>query len=126
MMLRGVTAGRALADNTLLVDIGGGSTELVLRSNGDALPSTSLDVGCVRITERFLASDPPTRSELASAAASSARSFPATKRSVIGVAGTVTTLATLDLGTPSTTPSGRTDTASRSRRSSASSGVLPR
>ncbi|HLG07251.1 MAG TPA: Ppx/GppA phosphatase family protein [Gaiellaceae bacterium] len=99
MMVRGVTAGRPLLDGTLLVDIGGGSTELVLCSNGSVGASTSLDVGCVRVTERFLASDPPSRPELAAAAAYVRALLPALEaQRAIGVAGTVTTLATLDLG----------------------------
>lgn len=99
MMVRGVTAGRPLLDGTLLVDIGGGSTELVLSSNGGVGASTSLDVGCVRVTERFLASDPPSRPELAAAAAYVRALLPALEaQRAIGVAGTVTTLATLDLG----------------------------
>ena len=98
MTLRGVTAGRTLAAGTLLVDIGGGSTELVLSSNGTPPASTSLDVGCVRITERFLASDPPTKAELEAAAAFVRSILPGYRaRGAIGVAGTVTTLAMLDL-----------------------------
>jgi exopolyphosphatase/guanosine-5'-triphosphate,3'-diphosphate pyrophosphatase len=100
MMLRGVAAGRAAPlDETLLVDIGGGSTELVLSQNGRTPEAVSLDVGCVRVTERFLPSDPPTPDELA-AAASYVRSILPVRpaRAAIGVAGTVTTLATLDLG----------------------------
>lgn len=99
MMVRGVTAGRRLADDTLLVDIGGGSTELVLSSNGSPAAATSLNVGCVRITERFLGTDPPTRAELDAAAAFVRSILPGYEAvSAIGVAGTVTTLATLDLG----------------------------
>ena len=99
MMYRGVTAGRPPLDDTLLVDIGGGSTELVLGTNGGPVSSTSLDVGCVRVTERFLPSDPPTPTELAAAAAHvRALLPPLDARAAIGVAGTVTTLATLDLG----------------------------
>src|SRR5438034_4486727 len=45
---RGVTAGRPLEPGTLIVDIGGGSTELILSDQ-----HVSLDVGCVRLTERF-------------------------------------------------------------------------
>ena len=100
MMLRGVTAGRPPVQDMLIVDIGGGSTELVVTSSGAApAASTSLDVGCVRLTERFLKSDPPTRPELAGAGAY-VRSLlpPYEARSAIGVAGTVTTLATLALG----------------------------
>jgi exopolyphosphatase / guanosine-5'-triphosphate,3'-diphosphate pyrophosphatase len=59
----------------------------------------SLDIGCVRVTERFLASDPPNARELAEASGY-VRSLlpPHEPRAAIGVAGTVTTLATLDLG----------------------------
>jgi exopolyphosphatase/guanosine-5'-triphosphate,3'-diphosphate pyrophosphatase len=99
LMLRGVGAGRQLAEGTLLVDIGGGSTELVLAGASGPAASTSLDVGCVRLTERFLASDPPTTAELGEAAAYVRSLLPALDaRAAIGVAGTVTTLATLDLG----------------------------
>jgi exopolyphosphatase/guanosine-5'-triphosphate,3'-diphosphate pyrophosphatase len=97
LMLRGVSAGRGPLDGTLIVDIGGGSTELVLSANGAGAAAVSLDVGCVRLTERFLGSDPPTKPELAAAAAY-VRSLlpPLDPQAAIGVAGTVTTLATLD------------------------------
>ena len=69
------------------------------RDGGDVASSTSLDVGCVRITERFLGSDPPSRPELAAAGAYVRSLLPELEAaSAIGVAGTVTTLATLDLG----------------------------
>ncbi|HWQ23221.1 MAG TPA: Ppx/GppA phosphatase family protein [Gaiellaceae bacterium] len=99
LTLRGVAAGRPSVEGTLIVDIGGGSTELVLGGADGPAASSSVDVGCVRVTERFLASDPPSREELAAAAAY-VRSLlpPLEARSAIGVAGTVTTLATLDLG----------------------------
>jgi exopolyphosphatase/guanosine-5'-triphosphate,3'-diphosphate pyrophosphatase len=99
MMIRGVTAGRPALDGALVVDIGGGSTELVLTSDGAVASATSLDVGCVRITERFLGSDPPSQPELAAAGAY-VRSLlpPLDAAHAIGVAGTITTLATLDLG----------------------------
>ena len=91
--------GRPALEDTLLVDIGGGSTELVLCSSGEVVSSTSIDVGCVRLTERFLGSDPPTPPELAAAAAYVRALLPTLEpTSAIGVAGTVTTLATLDLG----------------------------
>lgn len=98
-MLRGVTTGRPPLDDVLVVDIGGGSTELVLARAGEVAFATSLDVGCVRITERFLASDPPTRPELAAAGTYVRSLLPELETTrAIGVAGTVTTLATLDLG----------------------------
>jgi exopolyphosphatase/guanosine-5'-triphosphate,3'-diphosphate pyrophosphatase len=99
LMVRGVAAGRTALDDVLVVDIGGGSTELVHVVDGAVAAATSLDVGCVRITERFLASDPPTRPELAAAGAYVRSLLPDLEvRGAIGVAGTVTTLATLDLG----------------------------
>ena len=99
LMLRGVAAGRTVPPGTLLVDIGGGSTELVLAAANGAPASTSLDVGCVRLTERFLVSDPPTAAELEQAAAAVRALLPGWEPSAaIGVAGTVTTLAMLDLG----------------------------
>jgi exopolyphosphatase/guanosine-5'-triphosphate,3'-diphosphate pyrophosphatase len=99
MMARGVLAERPALDGILLVDIGGGSTELVRCSNGAVTDSASLDVGCVRVTERFLASDPPAPPELAAAAGYVRALIPdLDAQAAIGVAGTVTTLATLDLG----------------------------
>jgi exopolyphosphatase / guanosine-5'-triphosphate,3'-diphosphate pyrophosphatase len=99
MMIRGVTAGRPALDGVLVVDIGGGSTELVLATGGELAFSTSLDVGCVRVTERFLVSDPPSRPELAAAGGYVRSLLPELEaQSAIGVAGTVTTLATLDRG----------------------------
>jgi exopolyphosphatase/guanosine-5'-triphosphate,3'-diphosphate pyrophosphatase len=93
----------------LIVDIGGGSTELVAGSGADDpdLAAVSLQMGCVRITERFLPSDPPTRDELAGAeamidgllaeATDGDPRFAAT-RCLVGLAGTVTTLSSLQLG----------------------------
>jgi len=89
---RGVSDGRVLDARTLVLDVGGGSTELIL--DGER---TSLDIGSVRLTERFLHSDPPTGNELG--AATGAVALPALHpTSAIGVAGTVTTLAALELG----------------------------
>lgn len=101
---RGVSAGRGLPDGTLVVDVGGGSTELILGGQDRVDFHESLDLGCVRLTERFLASDPPTEEELEACAgfvrATLAEHVPDEVRPAhaIGVAGTVTTLATLDLG----------------------------
>jgi exopolyphosphatase/guanosine-5'-triphosphate,3'-diphosphate pyrophosphatase len=91
----GVSAGRTLAPRTLVVDVGGGSTELVL---GDW--HRSLDLGCVRLTERFLGSDPPTPAELTACREHVRAVLPEEPRPThaVGVAGTVTTLAVLFLG----------------------------
>jgi exopolyphosphatase / guanosine-5'-triphosphate,3'-diphosphate pyrophosphatase len=99
MMIRGVTSGRRALEDVLVVDIGGGSTELVLAEDGDVAFSTSLDVGCVRVTERFLDSDPASQAELEAAGAYVRSLLPELEaKSAIGVAGTITTLGTLDLG----------------------------
>jgi exopolyphosphatase/guanosine-5'-triphosphate,3'-diphosphate pyrophosphatase len=91
MMLRGLGGVDA---HTLVLDVGGGSTELV---TSDERPS--LDVGSVRMTERFLHTDPPTQDELDACAAYVREQLP--ERDVdraVGVGGTITTLAALDLG----------------------------
>jgi exopolyphosphatase/guanosine-5'-triphosphate,3'-diphosphate pyrophosphatase len=98
MTLRGVSVGRELEPGTLLLDVGGGSTELTLPDF-----RVSLDVGSVRLTERFLASDPPTNDELAACRAAvrsvlEERVADLDVRHAIGVAGTITTIAALELG----------------------------
>jgi exopolyphosphatase/guanosine-5'-triphosphate,3'-diphosphate pyrophosphatase len=92
LTFRGVTAGRALPDATLIVDIGGGSTELVLGGPEGIASAASLDIGCVRLTERF-------GDDLAACAALVGAALPELDaRGAIGVAGTVTSVAALDLG----------------------------
>jgi exopolyphosphatase/guanosine-5'-triphosphate,3'-diphosphate pyrophosphatase len=92
---------------TLVVDIGGGSTELVVGEGADVEWSTSLDIGSVRLTERFLPSDPPPVAEVTSAmnhldsVLSPAVAGLDPVASVVGVAGTVTTVAAHALGLPS-------------------------
>jgi exopolyphosphatase/guanosine-5'-triphosphate,3'-diphosphate pyrophosphatase len=96
LTLRGV--GEAGHD-ALVVDIGGGSTELI-----GAGTRISTELGSVRLTERFLPSDPPTEDELDTLGAATrsvlAEQVPETltARRAIGVAGTITSLAALDLG----------------------------
>jgi exopolyphosphatase / guanosine-5'-triphosphate,3'-diphosphate pyrophosphatase len=87
LTFRGVTSGRNLGPDVLIVDIGGGSTELI-----QADSHTSLDVGCVRLTERY--------GDDVDAAGSYVRGLlPELEvRGAIGVAGTITALAALDLG----------------------------
>jgi exopolyphosphatase/guanosine-5'-triphosphate,3'-diphosphate pyrophosphatase len=99
LMHRGVASGRPLGAGTLIVDIGGGSTELVLADAHGVLSSVSLHIGCVRLTERHLRSDPPTTGELEACAAGVRGVLPALRaHGAIGVAGTVTSLAAIDLG----------------------------
>jgi exopolyphosphatase/guanosine-5'-triphosphate,3'-diphosphate pyrophosphatase len=91
---RGVANGRAVGDETVVLDVGGGSTELIT-----ARDRVSLDLGCVRLTERHLRSDPPAREELDDAARAVHEALPDwNPRDAIGVAGTVTSLAALELG----------------------------
>ena len=104
LTFRGAAAGRELERPTLVIDIGGGSTELIVGTGSSTTWNDSLDIGGVRLTERYLPSDPPERTELDACAAAvrdllSSR-VPAEIRptEAIGVAGTITTLAALDLG----------------------------
>jgi exopolyphosphatase/guanosine-5'-triphosphate,3'-diphosphate pyrophosphatase len=96
----------------LVVDIGGGSTEFVL---GTDAPTglVSLDIGCVRVTEQFLESDPPAPEELSNAVAivrdliaDVPRVVPGADgaATLVGLAGTVTTIAAVELGLPEYDP----------------------
>jgi exopolyphosphatase/guanosine-5'-triphosphate,3'-diphosphate pyrophosphatase len=103
LTFRGVSSGRPVAEGTLVVDVGGGSTELILGGSDGVAFHESLDLGCVRLTERFFKSDPPAPRELTDCAGYvqsllNERVSPGLHATrAIGVAGTVTTLATLDL-----------------------------
>jgi exopolyphosphatase/guanosine-5'-triphosphate,3'-diphosphate pyrophosphatase len=102
------------ADNPgpyLVVDIGGGSTEFVSGSaRVDA--AHSVDIGCVRMTERHLRSDPPTPAEIDAATADIDTAIdqaltlvhPAPDATLIGLAGSVTTVALIALGLPDYDP----------------------
>ena len=91
----------------LVTDIGGGSTELVLGGGRyQRLRAHSMDIGSVRMTERHLHDDPPTLPQVVAAVADiraaleeAARDVPLdTGATLVGVAGTVTTLAAIGLG----------------------------
>ena len=104
LTFRGVAAGRPPSDETLVIDVGGGSTELILGGVDGIVFHESLDLGCVRMTERWIHHDPPTPDEVRGLR-NAVRSLleeriPDTPhpRVAIGVAGTVTTLAALHLG----------------------------
>lgn len=90
----------------LVVDIGGGSTELVVgRPDGAGPPvAVSVDVGCVRVTERHLGDDPPSAEQLAAARRAVGHELDRARRALppvpagawaVGLAGTVSTLAML-------------------------------
>jgi exopolyphosphatase/guanosine-5'-triphosphate,3'-diphosphate pyrophosphatase len=107
LTFRGATSERAPGDPTptLVIDVGGGSTELVVGSGDEVCFHASTQAGVVRHTERHLASDPPTQSELraladdvreiyAEAVPRPVRRMP---RAAIAVAGTATSLGAIDL-----------------------------
>jgi exopolyphosphatase/guanosine-5'-triphosphate,3'-diphosphate pyrophosphatase len=92
----------------LVVDIGGGSTEFAVGQAG-AEPDgiVSVDIGCVRVTEKFLAGDPPTPEELAQAISvvhahldDVERELPTAREAatLVGLAGTITTVAAVEIG----------------------------
>jgi exopolyphosphatase/guanosine-5'-triphosphate,3'-diphosphate pyrophosphatase len=96
----------------LVVDIGGGSTEFVLGTD-EPTGLVSLDIGCVRVTEQFLQSDPPAPEELANAVATVRdlvadvpRIVPgaADAGTIVGLAGTITTIAAVEQGLPEYDP----------------------
>ena len=100
----GVTAGRAAVDGTLVIDIGGGSTELVFGSGLKVDFYASLQAGTVRHTERYLTTDPPAADDLESLAddvrglidAELARADFFKVENGIAVAGTATSLAAIE------------------------------
>ncbi len=104
-------AGRAAAPY-LVADIGGGSTEFVLGGTRAVTAALSVDIGCVRLTERHLHGDPPRETEVAAARADvdaalgavAAKVPVAQARTLVGLAGSVTTVAALALGLGSYDP----------------------
>jgi exopolyphosphatase/guanosine-5'-triphosphate,3'-diphosphate pyrophosphatase len=91
----------------LLIDIGGGSTEFVRGADSEVVAAISMDVGCVRMTERHLRSDPPQQSEIDDAVADiTVMADEALKvvdpdreaTELVAVAGTATTIAAIALG----------------------------
>jgi exopolyphosphatase/guanosine-5'-triphosphate,3'-diphosphate pyrophosphatase len=97
-------AGGPDAGPFLVADIGGGSTEFVL----SAVHAISVDIGCVRLTERHLHGDPPASAEVAAAVAdidaaldTVAATVPVRQaRTLIGLAGSVTTVAAIAMALP--------------------------
>jgi exopolyphosphatase/guanosine-5'-triphosphate,3'-diphosphate pyrophosphatase len=96
----------------LVVDIGGGSTEFVLGDAAGVRAATSVDIGCVRLTERHLHGDPPTADEVRRAEADIRAALDQVVETVpvgeaaslVGLAGSVTTVAALALGLPEYDP----------------------
>jgi exopolyphosphatase / guanosine-5'-triphosphate,3'-diphosphate pyrophosphatase len=90
----------------LVVDIGGGSTEFVLGDDNGPHASRSVDIGCVRLTERHLKDDPPTPVQIAAAITDIETAIDLASvdvpigdaRTLVGLAGSVTTVVALALG----------------------------
>ena len=108
LSFRGATAGLPVDDDgpVLVIDIGGGSTEFIV-GRGEEFESRSVDLGCVRLTELYVETDPPAPEELhACISVSQAwlddvrRQLPemSAAKTVVGVAGTVTTVAAVEIG----------------------------
>jgi exopolyphosphatase/guanosine-5'-triphosphate,3'-diphosphate pyrophosphatase len=102
----GALSGLDVKGSVLVADIGGGSTEFVTALSDGSLISRSVNIGCVRMTERHLHSDPPTPQEIASTISDIdhhiediQRTVPINSETVfIGLAGSVTTVAAMALG----------------------------
>jgi len=104
--LGALAGGPVPAGPVLVMDIGGGSTELILGDvSGDVVTSQSLDVGSVRLRERFLHDDPPTPAQIADARQYVASLLDAGRihltaladATFIGVAGTTTSLSAMHM-----------------------------
>lgn len=109
LSFRGATAELDAADGPFLVfDIGGGSTEFAYGVD-EATAAMSLDIGCVRLTEKYIESDPPKPEELVACLSITeahlddvAREMPQAfeARTFVGLAGTVSSAAMVEIGLP--------------------------
>ena len=98
--------------NVCVIDLGGGSTEFVVHGPGREPQAYSADMGCVRLTERFLHSQPPAEDEIAAAReyvdglmdVVASRVELGVVEQVVGVAGTMTTLSAITQGLDSYQP----------------------
>lgn len=96
----------------LVVDLGGGSTEFVLGTSNGVTAAKSVDIGCVRLTERHLRNDPPTAEQIAAAEADvdaaidlACQDVPLERATaVVGVAGSITTITAHALQLPAYKP----------------------
>lgn len=101
---RGAISGIPGVSRATVVDIGGGSTEISVGAGGVVKSSISLDIGSVRLTERFFMHDPPTHPELEAAITlvenelARPKGFDFQDTTLVGVAGTATSLAALAQG----------------------------
>lgn len=112
-VLEGLNARERIVEQALVLDVGGGSTEIIRVRDGRFERALSLDLGVVKLTERYLHHDPPESSELAEldaevrailrTATTLGEGLP--RPTLVGTAGTVTAVAALHLGLTSYQPS---------------------
>lgn len=103
---KGVAASLDLVDGkNAIIDIGGGSTELILSDKSGDYSLRSINAGAVRMTEGYLGHDPPTQQEIANAVAACREAWEEADLfqnmagyQLIGVGGTITTLSALKMG----------------------------
>jgi exopolyphosphatase/guanosine-5'-triphosphate,3'-diphosphate pyrophosphatase len=101
---RGAISGMPDMQKATVVDIGGGSTEITIGDGSSINRTISLNVGSVRLTERFFKHDPPTHPELEAAITcvedelAKPKDFDFTGTTLVGTAGTATSLAILNQG----------------------------
>lgn len=105
LSFRGATGAVGGDGASLVIDIGGGSTEFVMGGDGSITYACSVEMGSVRLTDRVLPERPATTDRVALAGARVREALarvvlPTTPRRVIGVAGTFTALAGVHLGLP--------------------------
>jgi exopolyphosphatase/guanosine-5'-triphosphate,3'-diphosphate pyrophosphatase len=107
LTFRGALSGLTVSGELMVFDVGGGSTELIRGAVGGAEPArrVSLDIGSVRLFERHVRSDPASAAELSAIESDVARAldgaaplFADGTATLVGVAGTVTTLKSVELG----------------------------
>lgn len=108
LTFEGALSGLGVHDSVIVFDVGGGSTEIIqgrvgneLQASREITSKSSLDVGSVRLYERFMTNDPPTPAECAEVERTVQRELEAlgpapTSDTLVGVAGTVTTLAAVE------------------------------
>ena len=110
LTLRGAMMGMKAEGGSLIIDIGGGSTEWIISQSGSPQSSLygSLPLGVVTLCERFVSGDPPSHEEISALSAEintrlhalrqklAERAIPLTR--VVGTGGSLTTLASMDLG----------------------------
>lgn len=105
LTFRGALGGLGITgSHVAVIDVGGGSTEIVVGQDDAIVFAHSYDVGSVRLTERHVPTDPPTPEALAAVHAAASETYAAPKPptgpfdAVVAIAGTATTYAAIELG----------------------------